>query len=1203
MFKTHPAEALLRTLAKEYPEEAALIGGFVCDGHEPAKALSVKARVVERFVESLYYSIFIGDKDIRNKTWATLAADPSLMTDEQWVRLGQVLSRASAYTADTQCPPGVPSWFWALQDGRDKADSAAARPAFMWDPSFVVPLLTAGEVPEDHIPLTAMTAFFAILVHEDANPLASWKKNRSSHAASAWASYVGQNSTLVPQAIGTSAAGRRRALEWFALYPKLVPPLAPMVVQYAVGPAKTVREAALTLVTGGTLAASSYWSVKIKTPGLDEPLRSQTLAAALDEAKTASIGTVIDFTTRLGDAGHTLLADALARRRGGKRDELLSAALTRNEVVTAAPQVELDIPPAPPLDTSALGEEFVTAFTAAVNRWVNGLERKAQGTDWWADWATKKLKSASRIGPEQIATVRDWLNGEADRPGFATVLPNDLFAGQNLTLLHSARASTTQHKNHTQLNKSTLAQLVGNDTDPRSLAQALALLGIADPVGTVAGIVFRSVRWGETAAERVWPFFAENPQRVDQALDAASSSSEDLSTALQILAAFPAVPTRYLPVVAEIATGETKTHRLTAQQMLENRPDALAIAAEGLKSGKGEVRAAAAAWIGRIGDAGGVEVLRTALAKEKREQPQAAMLTALRILGDDISAHLTPQVLATAATKGLAGKAPAGMAWFPLDALPACRWADGSPVDPDTIRWWAVLAVKLKDPVGAGLIGVYVSLLDTASQEALGTFVLDAWISRDTAHPSDEVCRAHAEANVDARYRDYQSYAKYHSGAEWAQAYIQMTKEQVFDELRREKAREYLGSAISEKGLLALTSGAPGHHVLAVCQRYIRDNPQRRAQVEALVIAAAANDDPSAIQLVLSVARKFKQETVRAKAGELAEQIAERCGWTLDELADRTIPTAGFDDTGVLSLDYGRRVFTGRITRSPKTGAFTIEVSNADGKPLKALPQPGVNDDAETATASRKQLTTSKKELTQVASLQTSRLFEAMCLGRTWDVPVWDDLVAHPIMCHLMSTLVWQTSATPDGQYSLFRPSADGELLDADDETVTLPQGGHVGLAHRATITAAEADQWQAHLADYDVKPLFPQLTEPAPATAAGATAFDDHLGWLSDSFAIRGRATKRGYTRGMAEDGGWFCEYSKELPSARIRVVIEFTGSFLPEEQIPAAVRCLTFERAGRQVPLCDVPPILLAECYADYAYVAQAGTFDPDWEAKSAM
>ena len=37
--------------------------------------------------------------------------------------------------------------------------------------------------------------------------------------------------------------------------------------------------------------------------------------------------------------------------------------------------------------------------------------------------------------------------------------------------------------------------------------------------------------------------------------------------------------------------------------------------------------------------------------------------------------------------------------------------------------------------------------------------------------------------------------------------------------------------------------------------------------------------------------------------------------------------------------------------------------------------------------------------------------------------------------------------------------------------------------------------------------------------------------------------------------------------------------------------------------VPLTEVPPVLLAECRADYEVLAALGPYDPDWKKKAFM
>ena len=95
------------------------------------------------------------------------------------------------------------------------------------------------------------------------------------------------------------------------------------------------------------------------------------------------------------------------------------------------------------------------------------------------------------------------------------------------------------------------------------------------------------------------------------------------------------------------------------------------------------------------------------------------------------------------------------------------------------------------------------------------------------------------------------------------------------------------------------------------------------------------------------------------------------------------------------------------------------------------------------------------------------------------------------------------------------------------------------------------------------------------------------------------------GYQRAQAEDGGIFDHYYKEFGGADLRVVIHFSGNALPEDNLPAALKRLSFERLSgpwkqRAVSPAQVPPVLLAEAYNDYLAVAAHGAFDADWEAK---
>ena len=112
----------------------------------------------------------------------------------------------------------------------------------------------------------------------------------------------------------------------------------------------------------------------------------------------------------------------------------------------------------------------------------------------------------------------------------------------------------------------------------------------------------------------------------------------------------------------------------------------------------------------------------------------------------------------------------------------------------------------------------------------------------------------------------------------------------------------------------------------------------------------------------------------------------------------------------------------------------------------------------------------------------------------------------------------------------------------------------------------------------------------------------------MLEAFALRGRALKLGYTRGPAEDGGWFHTYEKRFPTLGLAAIVEFTGNPLPEENRTVALidlslrprrprhRCAA-SRARRRARACCCP-----SAGNDLRLMAAEGTgFDPDWEKKS--
>ena len=745
--------------------------------------------------------------------------------------------------------------------------------------------------------------------------------------------------------------------------------------------------------------------------------------------------------------------------------------------------------------------------------------------------------------------------------------------------------------------------------DPRAVEQVLRATDLPERDWATW---FDNWLWYHHDPHSVWPWALANPDLVVERLRDTRLAAQ----ALQALEHMPTVPEQILPTLVQIAIGPSTVNRPLARRIVARHARAGAVGGPGgdpdgagadsprvgdlaarALTGGAKQREAAAQWLAELADPTAVVALRGALAKETSPRPRAALLGALAACDERAAELVAPRALEAEAERGLKRRPPASLAWFDADALPALRWADGTAVDPRVARWWVVLADRLKDPSGHGMFELYLDRLDAADAAALGSHVLRAWIAQDTIRPPEEESRAHAELegrrNHDRAQRDLaRAIGTEQEDCARRQAAVPLSRH--VERAYRYHHQLFPGSAIADKGLLALTVRMDGAELTRAVRDYEatcwRWQGGHRAQLAALMTALAANGHPDALALLQSAARGHTMRSIRKTATALLEQVARWRGWSADELADRMIPTAGFDDDGALRLSYGGRTVIARPT--PEGG---VVLADADGRPLKSLPAARTPDDPGGADDAKKRLGSARRQVKAAMSLQTARLYEAMCASRTWPADQWRELLAdHPLVGRLVTRLIWE--ALPDGVR--FRPAEDGALLGADDAAVELAPGAAVRLAHRTALSGAEADAWRRHLADYEVSPPFDQLEAAAPDVPADATAVRAPGGRrVTTAFALRRAAAKRGWRRAPAEDGGWFWSYLKDFPSLGLTAAVNFSGARLPEEDQPCAVDDLEVRRGRAPVVLGRVPPVLLAECCADFAALAALGRPDPHW------
>lgn len=1136
------------------------------------------------------------------------SVEPALL-----VRLGRLLEAADQYASLQRGGGSAPDWLqylvndalWASVDG---APIEAGGACAAWNVYLLDGLLRSEGLP----PRLALQHVF------ERRDVPAWAHEHSLRrllGPGPLDDYMLADRDAVEGLLRRMSPGGQAALAHrICASPRLAAVFGPLLVRMAVDGDKDVR------------AAAAAW-----LGAMDEALRVDLLQAHLHDGASTVRQQAAALLGRLPGARQiVMLEQALAREKGKAVRQVIGEALSRLQAAMVAPApAQVDAPPAslPQTADTPLGDEVLQLLRENQHQLLEKYQQLAQqeaagdpAKNAPSAWTARRLADCAALGEQQVLALLAALNGEpAQAPGVFS-LPQAscllawkgrLAASPQVRFSHLARwLSVRCDPGHGFWRDGDFAIWLAHQP-PGSLNLCLldqAFRAAGDLRDNVASACLND-HGGELArpqallpADSIWPFFERRPELIDQALGLAADAREgkerfQLQAALEVLQTFAQLPVRWLPRVMELALGEHKAQRAAAQAILSRLPDIARHVAASLASERQEVRLRAARWLGMLGQADAVAPLQRALRKEPRDVVRAALMSALERLGDDLSALLSPATLLAEALQGLQGKAPAGLSWFAFERLPPCAWRDGAPVDARIVRWWLVLSCKLKEARANPLLLRYLGLLDEASRGALGLAVLGQFIAHDTRAIDMDTASQHARDNAARVHRQYQDMAR-----DYPEHYAclgELSLQQVGEQLKQEQLAAYAGSAIGEKGVLALACHAPGPQAVAGLQAYMRDHYLRRAQIEAMLESLASGADPAVVQLLLGVARRHRTASIEQKARILIERVAVDKGWSADQLGDRTIPACGLDGQGHLALDYG-----GRLYRVSLDAAMKPVLHNADGKPVAALPEPRQHDAPASIKEARQQLSACRKQVAQVITLQTARLYEAMCTGRQWPVEEWRTyLLAHPVAGRLLQKLVWMELA-PDGALRrLLRPVEDGSLVDADDNEVTPAADSLLRLAHRMLLAPAQALAWTRHLHDYKLAPLFAQLDHAAPPAALRAgLAIDDRLGWLSDNFSLRGAFATRGYVREAAGDGGVFEAYQKDLASAGLRVCIAFSGSALPEERQPAALKALAFRRLpGLQaVPLAQVPCVLLAEAYADYHAVAMNGAYDEQWESK---
>ncbi len=228
----------------------------------------------------------------------------------------------------------------------------------------------------------------------------------------------------------------------------------------------------------------------------------------------------------------------------------------------------------------------------------------------------------------------------------------------------------------------------------------------------------------------------------------------------------------------------------------------------------------------------------------------------------------------------------------------------------------------------------------------------------------------------------------------------------------------------------------------------------------------------TAMRAIHRISEKVGHWSLEQVASSQIEAIAARKGLSTDQLADRLVPDFGIGEPAAMVYDYGPRQFKVGFDEELRP-----HITDMDGKPRKALPPPGVRDDAELAASARRRFTQLKKDVRTVAADLVKRLERDMVHQRSRTKAEFDRyFVEHPLVRQLAHRLIW--TADPETGPIAFRLAEDGTCTDIEEQELHLPEDAAIRPAHPITL-GDKVTAWSAILADYELIQPFKQLDRP----------------------------------------------------------------------------------------------------------------------------
>lgn len=764
----------------------------------------------------------------------------------------------------------------------------------------------------------------------------------------------------------------------------------------------------------------------------------------------------------------------------------------------------------------------------------------------------------------------------------------------------------------------------------------------------------------------VWPYFWTHRELLHQGLKGTDPAIR-LDRTLQVIAMLPSLPDEFiLPLVKAGLRDNSRDRKLVRGTLADDHR----VVPHLLKAldGNAEERLHAADWLADLGAAEAVEPITRLVRKEKAFGTRAGMLAALDRLGGNVDPFLGKKALENDTAKILAKAKPDDLSWVPWGDMPSVHWRGEKALVPDgLVRGLLHMARKHKEPGHNPHIALVLDRFEPDDASRLGHFILKSWIAQEQKKKSQSridilinerkeysfrqhlksrpIGLKNSETRLQTlRFAHEQAVAKgdetnakqLAEQVRYVQA--QVNRSRLFLAKSEEEQRQELMPGIAkmvrlspddileatplpDKGVLAIASAAGNADCLPLIKRFMRETAgRRRAQIAAVFEVLCNLEGDDVLQEILRISARFRLKSIEARAQEEITDRAEERGWSVEELADRTIPTGGLEEDGRLLLDFGSRQLTASLD-----DRLRLQLQDETGKVLKSLPKPRVEDDKELAREAKKAWQTASKTIKATLKTQTARLEAAMIAQYAWPLSMAREyLFAHPVMGRLCTGFVWaawdgierETIALAETEPSmLFRPTSAGAFVDANGGDVDIPDGALVTLVHPAMLDPVMIEKWAD--VQRQSNPVFPQILRLMMPGCRdlefrlGREDIDDFDRHRLPFLKTRSLLEKRGYRPSEIIDAGGYNYFVKPYPEADIIAAIEIEEAHVGAANLEEiTLRKAWFGHLGTRfmlgnsgtlpqafgapfsfdvLPFEKVPPTILSETFVDYQQVAK--------------